>query len=61
MHCNMCALKFSFNQLHFRQTKSPLRGDTVTVNRVLDYLVNTPDLGLELYDTVDASYGTHDD
>ena len=41
----------------------------VTVDRVLDYLVNTPDLGLVLgglggvvlYATVDASYGTNDD
>ena len=55
--------------MHSRQTKSPLRGDMLTVDRVLDYLVNTPDLGLVLgglggvvlYATVDASYGTHDD
>ena len=40
-----------------------------TIDRVLDYLVNTPELGLvlgglggvKLYATVDASYGTHDD
>ena len=40
-----------------------------TIDRVLDYLVNTADLGLvlgglggvKLYTTVDASYGTHDD
>ena len=40
-----------------------------TIDRVLDYLVNTADLGLvlgglggvKLYATVDASYGTHDD
>ena len=40
-----------------------------TVDRILDYLVNTPELGLVLgglgevvlYATVDASYGTHDD
>ena len=55
--------------LHSRYTKSPLRGDMVTLDRVLDYLVNTPDLGLVLgghggvilYATVDASYGTHVD
>ena len=40
-----------------------------TFDRVLDYLVNTADLGLvlgglgdvKLYATVDASYGTHED
>ena len=55
--------------MHSRYTKSPLRGDMVTLDRVLDYLVNTPDLGLVLgghggvvlYATVDASYGTHED
>ena len=55
--------------IHSRYTKSPLRGDMVTLNRVLDYIVNTPELGLvlgghggvKLYATVDASYGTHDD
>ena len=55
--------------LHSRYTKSPLRGDMVTLDRLLDYLVNTPDLGLVLgghggvllYATVDASYGTHVD
>ena len=54
--------------MHSRQTKSPLRGDIVTVDRVLNYLVNTPDLGLVLgglgggvlYATSDASYGNHD-
>ena len=41
----------------------------LTLDRLLDYLVNTPDLGLVLgghggvilYATVDASYGTHAD
>ena len=55
--------------LHSRYTKSPLRGDMVTLDRLLDYLVNTSDLGLVLgghggvilYATVDASYGTHAD
>ena len=54
---------------HARYTKSPLRGDMDTLDRVLDYLVNTPELGLVLgghggvilYATVDASYGTHAD
>ena len=54
--------------IHSRQTKSPLRGDMVTVDRVLDYFVNKPDLGLVLgglgcvvlYAAVDASYGSHD-
>ena len=54
---------------HSRYTKSPLRGDMITLDRLLDYLVNTPDLGLvlgghggvTLYATVDASYGTHAD
>ena len=40
-----------------------------SIDRVLDYLVNTPELelvlgslsGVTLYATVDASYGTHDD
>ena len=40
-----------------------------TIDRVLDYVVNSADLGLvlgglgvvKLYATVDASYGTHDD
>ena len=40
-----------------------------TLDRVLDYLVNTPELGfvlgghegVVLYATVDASYGTHED
>ena len=55
--------------LHSRYTKAPFRGDMVTLDRVLDYLVNTPDLGLvlgghgpvRLWATVDASYGTHED
>ena len=55
--------------LHSRYTKSPLRGDIVTLDRLLEYLVHTPDLGLVLgghgvvilYATVDASYGTHAD
>ena len=55
--------------LHARYTKCPLRGDMVTLDRVLEYLVNTPELGLVLgghggvllYATVDASYGTHED
>ena len=55
--------------LHSRYTKSPLRGDMVTLDRLLDYLVNTPDLGLVLGGhggvllsaTVDASYGSHVD
>lgn len=59
---------FSTN-MHSRYSKSPLRGDMTTLDRVLDYMVNTPDLGLvlgglggvNLYATVDASYGTHDD
>ena len=34
--------------LHSRHTKSPLRGDMVTLDRLLEYLVNTPDLGLVL-------------
>ena len=29
--------------MHSRYTKSPLRGDMVPIDRVLDYLVNTPD------------------
>ena len=40
-----------------------------TLDRILDYLVNTPDMGLVLNGIgdvvldaiVDASYGTHDD
>ena len=55
--------------MHSRHTKSPLRGDMITLDRLLDYLVNTPDLGLVLgghggvvlHATVDASYGTHAD
>ena len=55
--------------MHSRYTKSSLRGDMVTLDRVLDCLVNTPDLGLVLgghggvvqYATVNASYGTHED
>ena len=55
--------------IHSRYTKSPLRSDMVSLDRVLDYLVNTPELGLVLgghggvvlYATVDASYGTHED
>ena len=55
--------------IHSRYTKSPLRGDMVTLDRVLEYLVNSPELGLVLgglggvvlYATVDASYGTHED
>ena len=55
--------------LHSRYTKSPLRGDMVTLDRLIEYLVHTPDLGLVLgghggvilYATVDASYGTHAD
>ena len=34
--------------LHSRYTKSPLRGDMVTLDRLLEYLVNTSDLGLVL-------------
>ena len=34
--------------LHSRHTKSPLRGDKVILDRLLEYLVNTPDLGLVL-------------
>ena len=52
-----------------RYSKSTLRGDMETIDRVLDYLVNTSELGLvlrglggvKLYATVDVSYGTHDD
>ena len=55
--------------LHARYTKCPLRGDMVSLDRVLEYLVHTPELGLvlgghggvKLYATVDASYGTHED
>ena len=55
--------------LHSSHTKSPLRSDMVALDRLLEYLVNTPDLGLVLggaggvvlYATVDASYGTHAD
>ena len=55
--------------LHARYTKCPLRGDIMTLDRALGYLVNTPKLGLVLgghegvllYATVDASYGTHKD
>ena len=51
--------------LHARYTNYPLRGDMVTLDKVLDYLVNSPELGLvlgghvggKLYATVDASYG----
>ena len=54
---------------HARYTKIPLRGDMHTLDRVLEYLVNTSELGLvlggtggvRLYATVDASYGTHAD
>ena len=61
-------VQFSTN-IHSRYSKSPLRGDMETIDRVLDYLVNTADLGLvlgglggvKLYATVDASCGTHDD
>ena len=61
-------VQFSTN-IHSRYSKSPLRGDMHTVDRVLDYLVNTPELGLvlgghggvKLSATVDASYGTHED
>ena len=34
--------------LHSRYTNSPLRGNMATLDRLLDYLVNTPDLGLVL-------------
>ena len=55
--------------LHARYTKCPLRGDMVSLRRVLEYLVNTPELGLVLggrggvilYATVDASYETRED
>ena len=54
--------------LHARNTKCPLRGDMVSFDIVLEYLVHTPELGLvlgghggeKLYATVDASYGTHE-
>ena len=32
--------------LHARYTKCPLRGDMVSLYRVLDYLVNSSELGL---------------
>ena len=59
-------IQFAMN-MHSRQ--KPLRGDMVTLDRVLDYLVDTPDLrlvlcglgGVVLYATVDASYGTRED
>ena len=58
-----------YTNIHSRSCKSPLRGDMETIDRVLNYLVNTADLslvlgglgGVKLYATVDASYGTHDD
>ena len=51
-----------------RYINPPLRDDMVTLDRVLDYLVNTLELrlvlgghgGVVLYATVDASYGTHE-
>ena len=46
---------------HARYTKSHLRGDMNTFDRVLEYLVHSPELGLVLGGTVDASYGTHAD
>ena len=55
--------------LHVRYTKCPLRGDMATLDRVLEYLVNTTELGLVLgghggvllYAIVNASYRTHVD
>ena len=60
-------VQFSTN-IHSRYSKSHLRGDIATIDRILDYLVNTSELGLvlgglgwvKLYATVNASYGTHD-
>ena len=61
-------VQFATN-IHSRYTNSPLRGDMNTLDRVLEYLVHSPELGLvlgghggvKLYATVDASYGTHTD
>ena len=54
--------------MHLRQTKSSLRDDMETLDRVFDYFVNTPDLGLVLGGlgrvvinaTVDTSCKTHE-
>ena len=40
-------VQFSTN-IHSKYSKSPLRCDVVTIDRVLDYLVNTSVLGLVL-------------
>ena len=61
-------IQFSTN-MPSRQTKSPIRGNIVALDLVLEYLVNTPDFGLvlgglggvTLYATDDSSYGAHDD
>ena len=55
--------------LHSRYTKCPIRGDIVTLDRMLEYVVNSPELdlvlgglrGVRLYATVDATHGTHED
>ena len=60
-------VQYSTN-IHSRYSQSPLRGDMDTIDRVLDYFVNTSELGLvldvlggvELYATVDAPSWTHD-
>ena len=61
-------MQFSTN-IDSRYSKSPLRGDMDTIDRVFDYLVDATELelvlgglgGVKLFATVDASNGTHDD
>ena len=52
-----------------RYTHHPTQFDMIAMDRILEYLASTPELGLTfssqegvvLYSTVDASYGNHDD